>query len=77
VRFDWRTKNWRTSAARRFPTRPLYNAETPALRRFSHAAEWSRTITGVSTHKALKLNMHRLLERKMAYRAKSHPIVTG
>jgi hypothetical protein len=23
--------------------------------RFSHAAEWSRTITGVSTHKALNL----------------------
>lgn len=41
------------------------------------AAEWSRTITGVSTHKALKLKPCRLLERKMACRAKSNPAKSG
>jgi len=34
-----------------YPTERLQ--KTPALRGFSDAAEWSRTITGVSTHKAL------------------------
>lgn len=38
-------RHWRTSIARRIPTRPLYNAKTPDLRGLPSAAEWSRTIT--------------------------------
>jgi hypothetical protein len=41
------------------------------------AAEWSRTITPREGHKALKLNRHRTVERKAAYRAKSDPAVSG
>jgi hypothetical protein len=36
-----------------FPARPPFNAKTPAERGFSHAAEWSRTITPREGHKAL------------------------
>jgi hypothetical protein len=38
-----------------------HNAETPPERGFRHAAEWSRTITGVSTHKALNCVLRRPL----------------
>jgi hypothetical protein len=41
------------------------------------AAEWSRTITGVSAHKALKLPQHRLLEPNPHSRAKSYPADSG
>jgi len=41
------------------------------------AAEWSRTITPLSGHKALKLTRHRTAKRKTAYRAKSIPAVSG
>jgi hypothetical protein len=42
-----------------------------------NAAERSRTSTGVSTHKALKLKSRRLLERISRSRAKSNPAIAG
>lgn len=50
--------------------------KTPDLRGLSDAAEWSRTITGVSTHKALKLKTGRLVEPNSRSRAKSSPVVS-
>lgn len=53
-RSDWRT-DWRTRDAALLASNRPKNAETPWERGFPSAAEWSRTITGVSTHKALNL----------------------
>lgn len=51
--------------------------ETGTTVRGENAAERSRTSTGVSTHKALKLKTARLLERIPRSRARSNPVVSG
>jgi hypothetical protein len=47
--------NWRMSGGGQVGVIGVENVKAPDLRGLSHAAEWSRTITGVSTHKALNL----------------------
>jgi hypothetical protein len=73
---DWRM-NWRMSSGGQAGVIGVENVKAPDSRGLSHAAEWSRTITGVSTHKALKLKTDRLLEMTLSYKARSSSAISG
>jgi hypothetical protein len=74
-------RNWSENGPTKAPGQRYRAAvggtEVADFQGLGNAAEWSRTITGVSTHKALNLKPGRMTERKSAFRAKSDPTATG